>query len=389
MKKSFDGSGRRSIISHNMRSTVLRGGPHTVSWGTALKTDPAQYQEWAQLAVSSYLENGVSLNDSIAKVANENHLTPTQVKQVCQQANVATYESLFPTQEDKTFTFPIANPNEIIQSIEQTEKVASDSKIPADYYLEPPKPELHGDVNTIFGVEELSNEHQVAEKIAQLNKLRENFKLAADEIRSRQQDSDLAIEAARESARHEVEQFILVDDNPDRLETMKKVAKAIRLGIPEGNQKVAFAEFIKISESLVRKGIFGALAQFQIEKDSGETVRNAIADLSKEAEAVQADLISKTQLTGTEAPLDKVKVVNGNHPILVSINQLVNQVAEEDRLKQGLMLLEDKASYAITKINDLNTSALTDKYVQGETYERQQAIEGDARPEDRRFAQPG
>ncbi len=360
-----------------------------MSWGTALKTDPAQYQEWAQLAVSGYLENGVSLNDSIAKLANENHLTPTQVKQVCQQANVATYESLFPAQEDKTFTFPIANPHEIINSIEQAEKVASDSKIPADYYLEPPRPEFKGDVNRVFGVEELSNEHEIVEKIAHLKQLCENFKLAADEIRSLQLDSGLALEESRENARQAVEQFILVDDNQDRLGTMKKVAKAIRLGIPKERQKVAFAEFIKISEGLVKKGIFGALAKFQFEKDSGETVRAAIADLSKEAEAVQPDLISKTQLTGTEAPLDKVKIVNGNHPILVSINQLVNQVAEEDRLKQGLLLLEDKASYAITKINDLNTSALTDKYVQGETYERQQSIEGDARPEDHRFAQPG
>ena len=212
----------------------------------------------------------MSLNDSIMKIASENHLSPTQVKQVCQQANVATYESLFPTKEDKTFTFPIANPNDIIEGIQQVEKTAQENVIPADYFLEPPKPKVSGDLNLAFGIEEISNEHEVAEKIAELKKLHENFKLASDEIRNRQIDSKLAVEQAREVALHEIEQFILTDDDPDRLGTIKKVAKAIRLGVPVVGQKVAFAEFIKISEHLVKKGVFGALAKFQYEKDGGE-----------------------------------------------------------------------------------------------------------------------
>lgn len=357
--------------------------------GIGLQTfDPTQYQEWAQRAVSEFLENDVSLNDSISKIASENNLTPTQVRQVCQQANVATYESLFPTKEDKTFTFPIASPSDILGSIQQEEKVAQGKKVPADYFLEPPKPRVSGDLNLAFGIEKISNEHEVAEKIAQLKQLHENFNLAAEEIRNLQMDNKIATDQAREHTQHEIEQFILVGDE-DRLATMKKVAKAIRLGVPTENHKIAFSEFIKISEYLVKKGVFGALAQFQHEKDGGEMVRSAIAGLAKQAEAVQEDLISKTQLTGSESPLDKVQIVNGNHPILASINQLVNQVSEEDRLKQGLMMLEDKASYAIRRINDLNTSAQTDQYVQGETYEKQPEVEPHAKPEDRRFAQPG
>lgn len=360
-----------------------------MSRGIGVQTfDPTQYQEWAQHAVSAFLENGVSLNDSIAKIASENHLSPTQVRQVCQQANVTTYESLFPAKEDKTFTFPIASPGEILGSIQQEEKTAQAERVPADYFLEPPKPKVLGDLNLAFGIEKISNEHEVSEKIAQLKQLHENFKLAAEEIRNLQMDNKIAVDEARTHAQHQVEQFILVGDD-ERLDTMKKVAKAIRLGVAPEAHRVAFSEFIKIAESLVKKGVFGALAQFQHEKDGGEMVRSAIVGLAKKAEEVQGDLISKTQLTGSESPMDKVQIVNGNHPILVSINQLVNQVSEEDRLKQGLMMLDDKASYAIRKINDLNTSAQTDKYVQAETYEKQPEVEPDAKPEDRRFAQPG
>jgi hypothetical protein len=352
--------------------------------------DPTQYSEWAQQAVSSYLENGITLNDSISKIASANHLTPTQVEQVCQQANVATYENMFNTVEDKTFTFPIANPGEIIEGISVQEKTASENSTPADYFLEPPKPKLHGDIDLAFGIEQISNEPEMASKIADLRQLHENFKLAADELRSRQHDNHLTIESSREGLQHEIEQFILVDDSTDRMAPIEKVAKAIKLGFSdEDQQATALSEFVKIAEKLVRKGVFGALAQVQADQDEGEMIRSTIGNFFKGAEAVQPDLISNTQLTGSKKPLDKVEVVNGNHPILVSINQLVNQVSEEDRLKQGLMMLEDKASYAITKINDLNTSALTDKYVQQETYNKQKAIEGDAKPEDRRFANAG
>lgn len=352
--------------------------------------DAIQYAEWAQDAVSGYLESGTSLNDSISKIANENSLTPAQVRQVCQQANVGAYEHVFDQSEDKIdAVFDLADAKVIAASISESEKVASDNRSHADYFLEPPKPKLNIDMNAEFGVEQISNEHEVASQVNDLEQFVENVKLACGEIRSKQYDNQMAIVDTRRSLQHEVEQAILISDNPDRLGVISKVAQAVGLGVKQENHEVAFSEITKIAETLVKKGVFGALAQFQAEKEGTEQIRSKIAEFSKRAEAVQSDLISNTQLTGSKGSLAKVKIVNGNHPILVSVNQLVDQVSEEDRLKKGLLLLEDKASYAIRKINDLNTSAQTDKYVQQETMGKQPDIKPNPDPLARRFANAG
>ncbi len=354
------------------------------------KFDAIKYAEWAQDAVSDYLENGMSLNDSISKIASENSLTPAQVRQVCQQANVGAYEHIFNQSEDKIdAVFDLADAKTIASSISENEKVANDNRSHSDYFLEPPRPKLNIDINAEFGVEQISNEHEVAAHVNDLEQFIENAKLACDEIRAKQHDNQMAIVDTRRSLQHEVEQAILVSDNPDRMGMIRKVAHAVGLGVEEASQEVAFSEIAKITETLVKKGVFGALAQFQAEQEGTAHIRTKIAEFSKQAEAVQSDLISDTQLTGSEGSLAKVKVVNGNHPILVSINQLVDQVSEEDRLKRGLLLLEDKASYAIRRINDLNTSALTDKYVQQETMGKQPDIKPNPDPALRRFANAG
>lgn len=355
-----------------------------------IKFDATKYAEWAQEAVAGFLENGTSLNESISKIANENTLTPAQVRQVCQQANVAAYEHVFTGAEDKAdAVFNLADAKTIAMAISETEKVAGDNRSHSDYYLEPPKPKLNIDINREFGVDQISNEHEVQSHVRDLEMLVENVKLACDEIRAKQHDNQMAIVTSRRALQHEIEQSILVSDSPDRIGVIRKIAHAVNLGTEDRVRQTAFAELAKIAENLVKKGVFGALAQFQAEQEGTDQVRSQIAELSKSAEAVQPDLISNSQLTGSEGALSKVKIVNGNHPILVGINQLVNQVSEEDRLKNGLLLLEDKANYAIRKINDLNTSALTDKYVQQETYEKQPEIRTEPAPEPRRFANAG
>ncbi len=354
------------------------------------KFDATKYAEWAQDAVSDYLESGTSLNDSISKIANDNSLTPAQVRQVCQQANVGAYEHVFDQSKDKIdAVFDLADAKLIASSISDSEKTASDNRSHSDYFLEPPKPKLDIDINAEFGIEQISNEHEVAAHVNDLEHLVENVKLACDEIRAKQHDNQMAIVETRRSLQHEVEQAILVSDSPDRMGVIRKVAHAVGLGIEKSGREVAFTEIAKITETLVKKGVFGALAQFQAEQEGTEHIRTKIAEFSKQAEAVQSDLISSTQMTGSDGSLAKVKIVNGNHPILVSINQLVDQVSEEDRLKRGLILLEDKASYAIRRIDNLNTSALTDKYVQQETMGKQPDIKPNPDPVLRRFANAG
>lgn len=322
--------------------------------------DPARFTEFAQTASVYFLQNGVSLNEGIQKVAQENALTPAQIMQVCQQANVITYESIFKTADDKTFEFPVADSKAVIEAM-KVQPSQTESLI--DYLTDPPQPKIAksvDDYNRAFGVEEISNEPAVLEKVAQAKKLQDNMDAAQIEVQRQIQDNQLAIENSREKLAHEVRQLIL-DSDSSNVGSYQDILNAIAYGISTDNVKTAMREIIKIGDDLVQQGIFGAKAK------RANELSVYLPPIVKEAEAVQDDLISSTQYTGTPGPMSDVRIVNGNHPLIMEVNTLVNQVSEDDRLKTGLSLLEDKANYVVKKISDINTSKTTDRYVQYET----------------------
>lgn len=345
---------------------------------------PSKFTELATQARSDFLEKGVELSDSIVKIAQLNNLTPGQIGQVCQQANVLTYEHLFKTAEDKTFQFPLADSKKVVEKLTP----AADNMTPAnelmDYLTDPPAEKVAKtteDYMHAFGLTEMSNEPEVHEKLAQAEKLRVNIESAKGEIERKIIDNHHLVEEGRVKVANEIKQVILSDDD-GRMPGLQKVAKAVWHGVPSDRLGLAIIELHKIASKFAEDGMFGEANRNrdlsigyrrEIDRHLDGTItatgRSAITVefIEKTAEKVQEDLISKTMLTGSPSPMDKVIIVNGDHPMIMEINTLVSQVSEEDRLKQGLNLLEDKAGYVVKKISDINTTRTTDKYVQDET----------------------
>lgn len=310
--------------------------------------DTTQYSSWATQAMSDYLESNTSLNDSISKIASVNGLTPTQIGRVCQEANVTTYQELFKSAKDKTFNFPVADSKIIVEALGEEVEASTSGPVPLDYLLSPPQQKIAHDWKGLLGVEEIGNDAEISEKVAQIEAARENIKMARDEVELRLSDNLLRQENTRHDLAGKMKQHIL--DETDKVAAYKDILLAVKTAdLPE-------EEIVKAAEYLLSEGVFGESQKFK-----------GLPGLEKAGEAVQADLISTTQFTGSPAPIDRVKIVNGNHPIIATVNQLVDQVSEEDRLKKGLMMLDDKAGYTIQRIEDLNTSAATDRYVQKET----------------------
>lgn len=90
-----------------------------------------------------YIEEDVSLNDSVTEFAKEASLTDEQVKRVVEYANNATFASLFKNSYDKNITFPMADTNAVLGGVRETkEKVAeaimtiSKKYIPGEEYVE-------------------------------------------------------------------------------------------------------------------------------------------------------------------------------------------------------------------------------------------------------------
>lgn len=324
---------------------------------------PASFTIWAQEAVDGFLgSDSTPLNDAIAKTASANDLTPQQISQICQQANVFAYEQLFKTAEDKTFSFPLADSKEIIARLVEKsgedsddESLADFSSTPLDFFVDPPQKKTASDWRAAFGVAQVSNEPEVREKVAETQQTLDHIRQAQEELRARQIAQKQIIDDARTKFAHEVKQAVLSYDGGPVL-ALTKVAHAIQNSMGGERRKVAIRELSKIAAAMADEGALGT--------------RKGLL-LKKLAEAAPAGLIS-TEMNVGDDPEDKVTIVNGNHPIIMHVNQLVDQVSEEDRLKEGLQMLEDKAGYVISRMEDLNTSALTDDYVRRQTTEDQQ-----------------
>lgn len=84
-----------------------------------------------------YISNGVPLNDSIVKIANRENLNQQQIFRASENANVETYLQLvkLASSPEKYITFDVANPQEIIKSMEKvaTSSPAEDVNLWEDY----------------------------------------------------------------------------------------------------------------------------------------------------------------------------------------------------------------------------------------------------------------
>jgi len=301
-----------------------------------LTITPLNFAEWGHSASDQFLADGTPMSQVITKIAAENELSPTQIQRVCEIANHRAYAELFKTAEDKTFGFPLAKAEEVMEMLQaEPEKVAS------DYYLDPVGTRRGVDCNKIFGIEELGNSASVseAEKIAGI--VLEKIAAAKDEIRSRLSIMGNEIDGLEGEFYKQAKQMVL-DDTP-----ISEINAAVR---DQWQDEEATKLMAKTAVALAAEGIFGARIQHMV----------------KTSEAVEQDLISG-QLAAENKGVP-VRVINGNHPIICTINTLADRWKDAGNMEQSLEVLDEKARMVKTKMKDLNTSKKVDQFVQTEVF---------------------
>lgn len=80
----------------------------------------SKFEKYAEVAVNAYLNDDISLNDSIVKIAEEKDLNPDQIKRVVEAANVKVFQKNFSDEEregHKDVDFDVADPKVIIRRI--------------------------------------------------------------------------------------------------------------------------------------------------------------------------------------------------------------------------------------------------------------------------------
>ena len=79
-----------------------------------------KFEKLAEIAANEHVDKGVSLNDSIVKLAEENELNPEQIKRVVEAANVKVFQKNFEDESregHKNVDFDVADPKVIIKRI--------------------------------------------------------------------------------------------------------------------------------------------------------------------------------------------------------------------------------------------------------------------------------
>ena len=97
-----------------------------------------QIDYFGKEAAKTYLEEGIDLNRTITKIAEEHALNHYEIDRVVEAANTNTYLSMFSTLDDKYIEFPVADSEKVAEYLHPTAEIDdfSDYDQPPKKYIE-------------------------------------------------------------------------------------------------------------------------------------------------------------------------------------------------------------------------------------------------------------
>jgi len=262
----------------------------------------------AKTAAKRYVEERAPLTDSIRKIATENDLNSEQIKRVCELANISTHRALWSkTAEKSSIAFPLADARQVVDSVDSPSLDGGGVKSPCSMdsdYAGPPKGLSAPGPSTmsLFGgkPDEVHNGlHDDGEKQRIIIILQKKAAERSD-IKSKVLYQGMQLESLEKQAFNHVKQAVL-----------------------------GGASFYQVYEASVGAGL-GKVAeeylpawQDKIVAQSHGTQRLRLEKLA--ISKAPTDLISDN--------LGNATVINGAHPVLISLDTVQRKT---DEVKQGL-----------------------------------------------------
>jgi hypothetical protein len=278
---------------------------------------PEKLSLLAKVASNRYLKDGTSLNEAIQKLANENSLNSHQVARVCEMDNINTHQALWPAADDKTkVAFEVANPAKITVINIKSPPPATGG---GGEFMGPPSdsPSVGPSMAEMFGGDDAG--HQGMTEVPEKKQIIVIMQKSAAE---RQVVTDDLVKLAMLYETELKNLYGLVKrafiSGEAAIEDLYAVA------CQEGHGDVAMKLFPK----------FAALLHKETAKSS----------LTKIAWKAPEDLISQ------EMP---VTVVNGAHPILISLDTLKRYRDQEQEFNFHLWRIDDKNSILSQRLKEL------------------------------------
>lgn len=284
----------------------------------------------AKTAAKRYLEEKANLTSTIKKLAEENDLNPEQIRRVCEMANIATHNGLWSkTAEKDKIAFDVADAENIIKVVPKSDNEAGapppcPSGSTTSDYAGPPTGLPSAGPSILSSMGDPEKVHHGLHEVPEKKKIIIILQKKAEERKSLKSDllyKGMQLETLEKKAFEATKQAVL---GGETFEDLLLAAAGCGLG------KTAAEYFLQWQEDL-------------IEGSHGEMHNRLV----KEAIHKAPDDLVSDDLRG-------VTVVNGAHPVMISLDTVQRKTGEIKNGIHNLLRIDDEIKVFQQKIRDLS-----------------------------------
>jgi hypothetical protein len=303
--------------------------------------DPIRLLDLAKVASDSFLKDGVPLNAAIAKLADKLELNPLQIQRVAEDANHRVQGALYKSSEDKTFTFSLANPSEIVSLVrsEGMPKVAFEQVLAASRAESYPPSKDWIDTELASAKDPETGALWARDARFYLEKIGQHAKKFREEFLVKRAEAQEVIEKTLAKLGQVAKDHILL--NNGKISDLFKFACVHDPSFSEGWRVI----FQGIREDLMKLGT--------------PLERELIAD----------------QL---EIPGSETLIINGQNPLLIDLDTLKNKISEDDKSALFIRLLDTFGDAVVDRIRELRTVKDVDQEIMEDIWRLDKSAEAGA-----------
>lgn len=289
----------------------------------------ADFREWAGSIANSYINSSITPTSSLEKIAKSEELTPHQIELLAAETNKLIHQSKYASAENKYHAadFPLADAKTVIDSLQIGETVKTAS------FQEPVFVVEDLDYNKAFGITEsdMDKTASVATTKHQLQVAEQSVAMLLQKHADAKFVDASELETAELGFIKQARQMAYDGDNSnERLAILNEISSFVKTAKSKSAQKL----LAKVAYVLGREG-----------KLEPAHAKLAMENFIKEADCTAPqDLISENL---------KARVVNGDHPLYVTIQLIDNIEARRARNHRGNLLVQDKLNIIQQKIRAL------------------------------------
>ena len=296
--------------------------------------NPIRFADFAKMASEQFVEKNVPLNDTLAKIAEKNNMSPTQIQRVVELTNLDTNERLFKNAGDKTFTFPLASLAGV-QAVLHPDKASTVKTASLVNMIGVPVSETKRQ-RVEEGLAKVASSSMVAEPMSELMEKRaeQNAGEIINELRKRvnnilfeKQAAEDAVHKSYGVIRDKAKNHVLLDGG--HLQDLMKYACAAFPGTD--------GLWLKVFEAVK-------------------------SDLTKLGHPVDKKILAQK----VEIPHGEWKVINGRHAFQVDLDTLRRKISETDRLSKHIAVLDDAPDPVEVETNSFTDNMDTEQYLMSE-----------------------